>query len=141
MDAGLLHSGYADEMSLQKMFENVRQWNRHYDIIIAVEGLYPERRQALISTWAEYEAILHANIPGAIDLSHLHIVATTERKRPLQIVRDLLRSQHCREYLSQQWSVDAHQPWSESNSEWWWEVVDARHDECVVFCERIFRRV
>lgn len=133
-----LHSGYADEMTLNDMFENVREWNRQYNIIIAVEGLYPERRrQALISTWTEYEQLLHADIPYAIDLSHLHIVATTERKRPLQLVRDLLRSQHCREiHLSaNNGRVDAHQPWSESNSEWWWEVLDSRHDQCVVFCE------
>ena len=125
-------------MTLNDMFENVREWNRQHNIIIAVEGLYPEhRRQALISTWAEYEQLLHADIPYAIDLSHLHIVATTERKRPLQLVRDLLRSQHCREiHLSaNNGRVDAHQPWSESNNEWWWEVIIACHDDCAVFCE------
>ena len=133
-----LHSGYTDEMSLLDMFENIREWNRKYDIIIAVEGLYPDRRrQALVSTWAEYEQLLHANIPYAIDLSHLHIVATTERKRPIHLVRDLLRSPHCREiHLSaNNGRVDAHQPWSESTNEWWWGVLDDRHDDCVVFSE------
>ena len=131
-------------MSLQKMFENVRQWNRHYDIIIAVEGLYPERRrQALISTWAEYEALLHAEYPLCNRLVTPTHRCNTERKRPLQTLSETCCVHNTAEksISANNGRVDAHQPWSESNSEWWWEVVDARHDECVVFCERIFRRV
>ena len=138
-----LHTGYEDEMSLPEMFDNIRNWNERFGIIIAIEGLYPERkRKALVSTWAEYEQLLYAQVPYAIDLSHLNIVATAEKDLPLSLVHELLRSPHCREiHLSaNNGRIDAHQPWSKNNQEWWWNLIDTKHAECIVFCEENLQR-
>ena len=137
-----LHAGYKDECNLQKMFDNIRTWNEQYRIIIAVEGLYPERkRKALLSTWMEYEQLLNANIPYAIDLSHLNIVAHAENDRPIELIQTLLQSPHCREVhlSSNNGRIDSHRPWSRQRKEWWWPLLSYKHRDCVVFCEENLR--
>ena len=76
-----LHAGYAANATLGQMLDNVARIQALFgDCAVAIEGLYPDRqRPQLMSTWAEYEQVLRAGVPLAVDLSHLQIVAKAER--------------------------------------------------------------
>lgn len=94
-----IHAGHADNADLAQMFDNVRRLQDDVfgEVRVAIEGLYPHvKRPQLLSTWADYEALLRAELPYAIDLSHLHIVRRCEGDH-LDLVRELIASPHALE--------------------------------------------
>ena len=132
-----IHSGYEDEMLLEDMFENVRRMNTKYNMTIAIEGLYPERRRkALVSSWRQYHQLLDADIPYAIDLSHLNIVARAEG-HSMYLVQELLSSHNCIEvHLSSNNGLwDSHLPLSKEGKEWWWDFLEYCHPQTTIFSE------
>ena len=136
-----IHSGYEDEMSLQDMFSNVRKMNSDCDITIAIEGLYPERnREALVRNWDQYQQLLDADIPYAIDLSHLNIVAKAEGHR-FYLVQKLLASYNCKEVhlSSNHGRLDSHLPFTKEKHEWWWPLLEYCQAETRIFSEENLR--
>lgn len=98
-----LHAGYHSECpSLERFWNNIQyvrecvQEASGGDVDVAVEGLYPSNHTPQwLSSWKEYELLLHKNIPFAIDLSHLKIVAKRENVWESDLVRALLSSPLC----------------------------------------------
>ena len=133
-----LHAGTRQQMSLSQMLGNLRQLNERFEVAIAVEGMYPHpRHDYLLATWSDYNALLEAELPFALDLSHLNIVAYREGRRDLQMIRSLLASPHCLEVhlATNNGYADQHHPLSSDRREWWWPAFDSIHEEAVVFAE------
>ena len=65
-----------------------------FDAPVAVEGHYPERNAHpwLISTWEEYAGLRDSGVPYALDLSHLHILATRTGCHETTLVAEMLAS-------------------------------------------------
>lgn len=91
-----LHAGYRHHATLAQMLDRrARIQDLFGDIPVAVEGLYPHtRRPQLVDTWHEYETLWRAQVPMAVDVSHLQIVATAEGDRQEALMRELLASPH-----------------------------------------------
>ena len=133
-----LHAGSRRQMALPEMFDNLRRMNDEFEVTVAVEGMYPHPRQAfLLDCWSDYEALLEAAVPFALDLSHLNIVACREQRQDLDLTRALLASPHCLEvHLSaNSGRADQHRPLDGTRSEWWWAGLDGLHDAAIVFAE------
>ena len=133
-----LHAGTRQQMSLSQMFDNLRRLNDRFEMTVAVEGMYPHpRHDYLLDSWADYEALLKAKLPFALDLSHLNIVAYREKRRDLQLTRSLLASPCCLEVhlADNNGHADQHHPLSTDRREWWWPALDALQEGAVVFAE------
>jgi sugar phosphate isomerase/epimerase len=94
-----LHAGYVHQASRERMRDNVLRVQELFgDIPVAVEPLYPlserDRRsgkaEQLLSTWADLEWLMQSELPIALDLSHVQIIATAEGRQD-DLLRDLLR--------------------------------------------------
>lgn len=131
-----IHAGYAHHCSLSRLIENMRRLNDLFDgIAVAVEGLYPgARRTQLMGTWAEYEAVLVAGLPLAVDLSHLNIVRHAEGPQP-DLVRELLASAVEIHVSGNEGMRDSHELLTEEP--WWWAPLNRAilRSDCVVFSE------
>ena len=133
-----LHAGERKESSLEEMFDIVREWNSRYRTTIAVEGMYPDRRQRyLLSSWDEYARLLEANIPFAIDVSHLNIVAHIEGRRELELTAELLRHANCMEIhvSSNRGRADSHRPIPDIEREWWYPALLQKNRSAWIFAE------
>jgi len=133
-----LHAGSRSESSLEEMFDTLREWNERYRTTIAVEGMYPDRRQRyLLSSWAEYEGLLDANVPFAIDVSHLNIVAHVEKRYDLELTAHLLANRNCMEIhvSSNHGRADSHQAIRDIASEWWYPALSHKNQKTWVFAE------
>ena len=133
-----LHAGSRKQMALPQMFDHLRWLNERFDVTIAVEGMYPHpRHDYLLDSWADYEALVEAELPFALDLSHLNIVATREKRRDLEMTRSLLASPFCLEVhlAANNGRADQHHPLSSTQTEWWWPALDSLQANAVVFAE------
>lgn len=133
-----IHAGFQADATLDQMIANVRRLQDEVfgDITLAVEGLYGNaHRPQLMDTWAEYEAVLIAGVPLAIDLSHLNIVATQDGRFQDDLVRALLASPTTLEvHLSaNDGEKDAHRVLD--HAPWWWSLLDAVGPNAVLFSE------
>lgn len=133
-----LHAGYADNATLAAMLDNVRRLQDLFgpDCTVAVEGLYPRRDRAqLMASWLEYETVLRAGVPMAIDLSHVHIVARHERSTGGDLLRALVSHPQTRElHVSANDGVhDNHRPLE--REPWWWSELGHAGPNAIVFSE------
>jgi len=130
-----LHAGYRTNATLTQMIDNVRRLQDVFPCPVGVEGLYPDAaRGQLMDCWADYEHVLAAGVPLAIDLSHLHIVMRCEGRCD-DLVRALLASPTTLEV-----HVSANDGRRDSHDlltvePWWWPLRDAIHSEAIVFSE------
>jgi hypothetical protein len=132
-----IHAGNVEHATLQQMFDNVRrlQDTVFRDVSVAVEGLYPHaKRPQLLGTWAEYDALLRAELPFALDLSHLHIVRAHEGEHT-DLVRELLASPNCLEVHTSgnDGRRDEHALLTEAP--WWWPMLPNVGPNAIVFSE------
>ena len=133
-----IHAGLRCQSTLEEMYENLKEFNRRFSITIAVEGMYPDRRnQYLLNSWAEYESLLSAKVPYAIDLSHLNIVSTHERHQDLPLTKSLLSNPWCMEIhiSSNSGKVDSHLPIQEIEQEWWHSALSHKNPHALIFAE------
>jgi hypothetical protein len=132
-----IHAGNTENASLDEMFENLRRLQGEVfgDIQLAVEGLYAHpKRPQLLGTWREYEALLRAELPFALDLSHLNIVSRNEGAR-MDLVRDLLASDHCLEIHTSgnDGRLDQHALMTEAP--WWLPLLEGMGRNAIAFSE------
>ncbi|MBK7775285.1 MAG: hypothetical protein IPI43_14330 [Sandaracinaceae bacterium] len=122
--------------TLEQVFDNVRHLEDALGSTVAVEGLYPDaRRSFFLDDWSSYASLLESPVHFAIDLSHLHIVATRWRSLPRALVHELLACERCVEVhvsdndgFRDQHRVLTHEPW-------WWSFLSSVHPSAVVFTE------
>lgn len=145
-DVYSLHAGRCSQASRTELARGVARLETLFGSPVAVEGLYPSRREALhISTSEGYRWLLDSGLFMAIDLSHLHIVRTVEGDFDLGLLDALLQSGRCLEvHLSHNnGRADQHRDLSAAPP-WWWEAVVRAVRErpgLPVLCESLAARV
>lgn len=133
-----MHAGRADQASFSQMERNVLELEQRLGSPVGVEGLYPTARvQYRISTWAEYRRLLNSPMRYAIDLSHLHILATQSGELDLGLVQALLADARCIEiHLSaNNGRDDSHLPLACCPRLWWNDLLRGAHPAAVAFYE------
>lgn len=132
-----LHAGYVQCATQEEMFDHVKRIQELFgDIPVAIEGLYPNLHKAqLIDSWKGYEALLESGLFMAIDLSHLQIVAKTEKHWENDLVEALLSSKQCLEvHLSENDGYkDQHTLSTQAPS--WLDDLAFVHPDAVLFSE------
>lgn len=137
------HAGYRKDSDLPTMFDHARALTDLFEMPVAIEGLYPDRTDSqLLSTWKEYQALLESGLPFALDLSHLHIVATRYRHKELTLTQEMLASENCLEIhvSDNDGRGDWHQTCSDQVMPWWFELLKTRNPEAIIFTEGNRRR-
>ncbi len=132
------HAGARADASLEDVFDAAKRAADLFDSPVAVEGHYPTldgKDRWLLSSWNEYERLLASDLPMAIDLSHLNIVAKHSKCNGGGLVGDLLASPMCLEvHLSDNdGSGDQHQ--TLTDKPWWFELLPRINPSAVVFTE------
>lgn len=123
-------------ISLNKMADNIKRLQDKLQIMVAVEGLYPDKNaQWLINSWSEYEWLLNSKLCMAIDVSHLQIVANAEKVWPTKLISELLSSPNCLEiHVAGNDEVhDNHQ--KVKGNEKWHSVLENIKTNAIIFTE------
>lgn len=134
------HSGLKADGSWQDTVNNVERLQDLLGCPVAIEGQYPSNKSLHLATWSEYAALLQSDLHYALDLSHLHIVATKMGRVELGLTRELLANPRCLEvHLSDN---DGRGDWHAlcGRDVWWMQALDAVHADAVVFSEGNQRR-
>jgi len=137
-----VHAGYRTQASIATMIDNVRRIQDTFgpECTVAVEGLYPHpKRPHLVASWSEYEAVLAAGVPLAIDLSHVALVAAADGRND-QLTAVLVGSPTTIElHLSgNDGRTDRHDPLR--CEPWWFSLLACAGANAVIFCESNMRR-
>lgn len=131
------HAGRRRESSTETMLDNVRRVADAFGCPVGVEGMYPASGNPwLISTWREYQLLLECGLPYALDLSHVHILATHTGRREAGLLRELLSSDRCMElHVSDNDGLhDSHRPCCQPVP-WWFEHLTYLNPRAVAFSE------
>lgn len=92
-----LHAGKREDFSISELFDKGWQLQEIFNCPIAIEGHYPfQNKKYLIDSWKEYEQLYRSNLPYALDLSHLNIVAFREGW-DYDLTKEMLASPRCKE--------------------------------------------
>ena len=130
------HAGRRSESSLPRMLEHARRCADLFGCPVGVEGHYPTARDVwLVSSWDEYEAVFESGVPYALDLSHLHILATRSGRHETTLVAEMLACERCIEvHVS---ANDGRGDWHQVCTEpaWWHPLLPHIHANAVVFSE------
>lgn len=135
-----LHAGERDEKTLDELFDKAHALNEVFDCPVAIEGHYPFKNDKyLLSNWKEYEQLHLSNLPFALDLSHLNIVAFREGW-DYDLTQEMLSSPQCKEiHLSfNDGIMDSHYLSQEQHTKIWnnWQpMVEKANKEAVIFSE------
>lgn len=135
------HAGRRAEAGLQAMLEHARRCADLFGCAVGVEGHYPTARDTwLVSSWPEYRALFESGVPYALDLSHLHILATHTGRTETALVAEMLACERCIEVhvSANDGRGDWHQVCTEPS--WWHAVLSQVHSGAVVFSEGNHRR-
>lgn len=133
-----LHAGERRGRPISVLHDRMRWMEDCFGIPVGVEGHYPEGdNRWWLSDWAEYRWLLDSGLAYALDLSHLHIVATKSGCIEANLTRELLASERCIEvHLSaNDGRSDLHARLSEAPRYWWHDHLDAIQPEATVFYE------
>jgi hypothetical protein len=131
------HAGRRCFASMPTMLQNARRAADLFGCSVGVEGLYPAPGDPwLVSTWDEYQELYESGVPYALDLSHLHILATHTERRELSLLQEMLSCPRCIEvHVSHNdGRSDRHQVCSDPPP-WWFELLASINPDAVVFSE------
>jgi hypothetical protein len=135
------HAGRRCEADLPRMLDHARRCADLFGCPVGVEGHYPSAGDVwLVSSWAEYRAVFESGVPYALDLSHLHILATRTGRRETTLVAEMLACERCIEvHVSDN---DGQGDWHQVCAEppWWHPLLPHIHPHAVVFSEGNHRR-
>ena len=138
-----LHAGRRANARWPQLLAYRDQLEQLMGVPVGIEGHYPTPQREhfyWLDSWLEYQQLLEANVPYALDLSHLNIVAHYEGTIPMALVQELLNSENCIEVhvSGNQGDKDSHQRLTEKA--WWMPLLEASvNSEAVFFYEGIFR--
>jgi len=137
-DVYTLHAGERKDRPVSDLVGRVERIEDLMGVSVGVEGHYPDKgNKWWISSWNEYAWLLDSGLKYALDLSHLHIVATRERCVHQNLVRELLSSDRCVEvHLSgNDGHSDAHVRLSDCPVFWWQELLTSKNPAAIQFYE------
>lgn len=132
------HAGYRTQSDLAFIVRAAQEAEDLFDCPVAIEGHYPVRGNPyLISSWEEYRALFESGARYALDLSHLHIVASVSGLQELTLVQEMLACERCLEIhlSSNDGSRDQHQQLADTP--WWWSALQFAHPDAVIFSEGV----
>lgn len=135
------HPGLRVEASLAEVLDRARRCADVFGCVVGVEGQYPVLRDALlVSTWNEYRQLFESGVPYAIDLSHVHILATRTRLREEGLLAEMLACERCIEVhvSDNDGSGDWHQVCH--SAPWWMPLLRHINNHAVIFSEGNHRR-
>jgi sugar phosphate isomerase/epimerase len=133
-----LHAGRRAEATLGEVIRNVALLQDIFQCPVAIEGLYPTRGDTLLmSTWDEYRTLMESGLYYALDMSHLNIVSTHQRKWDTGLVMALLEHPNCLEIhvSSNNGRSDTHLPLIEDALPVWWADLQHAGPNAVIFTE------
>lgn len=136
------HAGRSANATLAEVLDNARRAAELFGCLVGVEGMYPSVQERwLVSSWREYQTLFESGVPYALDLSHLHILASRSRVCEEQLVKEMLASPQCLEvHVSHNDGLtDCHQPCCEP-APWWFIYLRDINPAAVVFSEGLQRR-
>lgn len=135
------HAGLRSQASLDEMLDNARRCADVFGCPVGIEGHYPTPRDTwLVSSWEEYRAVFESGVPYALDLSHLHIVATHSGRHEETLVAEMLACERCLEIhvSANDGRGDQHDVCDEPP--WWFALLAGAHPAAVIFSEGNHRR-
>jgi hypothetical protein len=107
-----------------QMRANVLNLQEYLQIPVAVEGLYPSKRDDwFISSLSDYEALLTDEMNYALDLSHLQIVCSKEKVYDIDLIRSLLSDEKCLEIHVSDNNCIADSHSKLEGEKWWFEAI------------------
>lgn len=130
------HAGKREGSSVAAVIRHVQEVEQLLGIPVGIEGHYPTKRDTwLFSSWEEYRLMLDAGVHYALDLSHLHIVATHSGRIESGLVREMLASPQCLEVhvSGNDGHGDQHRALEETP--WWLPLLAEVHTDAVIFSE------
>ncbi len=136
------HAGRRGQASLNAVLKNARRCADLFGCPVGIEGHYPTPGDTwLLSSWDEYRTLFDSGVPYALDLSHLHIVATHSGRREDTLVAEMLASDRCLEIhvSDNDGRADRHAVCVEPP--WWFALLRHAHGEAVIFSEGNHRRM
>ncbi len=132
------HAGRRGKASLTEVLRYTLEAEQLFGLPVGIEGHYPTKHDTwLLSTWAEYRMLLESGAHYALDLSHLHIVATASGYVEWGLLQELLASPKCLEvHLSgNDGSADQHHALDVASVPWWWVLLADVNPNAVLFSE------
>lgn len=133
-----IHAGYRQNCTFSQWLSNVhalRQLAQTYGTDVCVEGLYPlSAKPQYIDSFKEYAFLMKHDIPFAVDLSHLNIVAKKEGW-DMSLVEELVSSPLCQEIhvSDNDGTRDSHALMKKIPV--WGHLLSKKHPNAVVFSE------
>lgn len=130
------HAGLRTHATLDQVFDNTRRASDLMGCAVGIEGHYPTPRGIyLLDTWEDYITMLEADIPYALDLSHVNILAVQSGRMERQLVEELMASPNCIELhvSGNNGERDSHEVLDAAP--WWWYLMGKLHPDCVIFSE------
>lgn len=135
------HAGHRCEADLATMLDHARRCADLFGCPVGVEGHYPVPGDVwLVSGWAEYRTVFESGVLYALDLSHLHILATRTGSSETTLVAEMLACERCIEvHVS---ANDGRGDWHQVCTEppWWHSLLPHIHPDAAVFSEGNHRR-
>jgi hypothetical protein len=132
------HAGRRGQATLTEVLRYTLEAEQLFGIPVGIEGHYPTKQDIwLLSTWAEYRQLLESGAHYALDLSHLHIVATASGYVEWNLLCELLACPQCIEvHLSgNDGSADQHHALDVDAVPWWLSLMACVNPDAVIFSE------
>lgn len=135
-----LHAGIRGNHTIEELFDKAQALQEVFNCPVAVEGHYPFKgNHYFIDSWKEYEQLYLSNLPYALDLSHLNIVAFREGWN-YDLTKEMLSSKNCQEiHLSfNEGRMDSHLVSQDMhNDQWsiWKEIIINSGSTATIFSE------
>lgn len=130
------HAGRRDHATVDQVLCAVQELEQLMGIPVGVEGHYPTPKGIwLFSCWEEYRKLLESGVHYALDLSHLHILATQSGRIEWSLVHEMVSSPQCLEIhvSSNDGTADQHQLLR--GPTWWLPLLEQSHSGAVIFSE------
>ncbi|WP_290525981.1 hypothetical protein [Alcanivorax sp.] len=130
------HAGKRSHASVEQVIDYSCELTDLFGIPVAIEGHYPMPDDRwLFSSWAEYRQLLESDAYFALDLSHLHILASRTRTIETGLVREMLSCERCIEvHVSHNdGQRDQHLPLV--HLPWWLPVLRHTDNQAAIFSE------
>ena len=130
------HAGRRADATVDQVLWNVREVEQLLGIPVGVEGHYPTPGGIwLFGCWAEYRKLFESGVRYALDLSHLHILATQSGRIEWSLLREMVASPQCLEiHVSGNDGVsDRHE--ALTGPTWWLPLLAEAHPDAVFFYE------
>lgn len=118
------HAGLRRNADFNQVLWRTRALEDSLGIPVGIEGLYPtDDDRYLLSTWEEYEMLLHSRVKYALDMSHLQILAHRHGRKDREwIVKALLQSDACIEIHLSGNDGDGDCHGQLATEPWWWDL-------------------